>query len=159
MIGQVDLTTQIAFWLHVFASIFWIGSLLFLAFVAAPLTERVRPPSFQRELSRMLWQRAHRAMWIAVAAIAITGLLRMYMLGMLNRDLITLGFWGSKLGLKLIFVGGMVALSALHDVLLGPGARMKDPRASTDPPHFAVGVLPTLIALAGMYLIYLSSTF
>jgi uncharacterized membrane protein len=142
----VALVSQILGWLHIFAAVYWTGSLLFLTLVATPLLTMVRPPSFERQLSRLFWQKAHVSMWIATVVLVVSGANFLREAGRLNASIVDLNFLRSSLGIKLMVVGAMIVLSLLHDQMLGPGARRKDPRDSTDPPGIVGKSVPWFLA-------------
>jgi hypothetical protein len=49
------------------------------------------------------------------------------------------------MGKKLLISSFMIGLSLLHDFYIGPGARLRDPKASTDPPGFVARLIPWLV--------------
>lgn len=142
----MELATQIAAILHLIAAMYWTGALLFLALVASPILELVRPPSFQRQLARRFWMVTHRSMWVAIGLLVFSGVFMLFRRGMLNASMLSMDFLLSPAGKKIGITVVMVFLSLLHDLFLGPGARLKDPKASTDPPGMISRVIPFLLA-------------
>jgi putative copper export protein len=143
----VDKVLIVVPYVHLLAAMYWTGASIFLALVATPLLNRVRPPSFQRLISRSLWQGAHRTMWVAVALVFVTGLLQMQAKGLLSPSLLSVDTLRTPFGQKLAAVVLMVVLSLLHDLWLGHGARLRDPAASTDPPGIIGRATPWIVAV------------
>lgn len=141
----MEIATQVAAKLHLIAAMYWTGAILFLALVATPIMNLVRPPSFQREISRRLWRMAHGSMWIAISVLVASGLFIMFRAGQLNASMLSRGFLLSTMGEKLLISSFMIGLSLLHDFYIGPGARLRDPKASTDPPGFVARLIPWLV--------------
>jgi hypothetical protein len=134
--------------------------MIFLAVVATPVMNLIRPPSFQRQFARRMWQLAHRSMWIAVGILLATGLFGLYSRGMIGPQLLDKDFLLFNVtGRKLILTVFMVGLSLAHDLWLGPGARFRDPKASTDPPGLVAVVIPWVIAAGALTAVVLSLTY
>jgi hypothetical protein len=125
---------------------YWTGAITFLAVVATPFIERIRPPSFQKTMARRLWQLAHLSMWVALAVLLVTGAVLARKAGLIGRNLLNFDFWMRPLGIKLALVMGAIVLSLAHDMLLGYGARLVDPKESTEPPGFWGIIMPGIIA-------------
>lgn len=113
--------------LHVLAALLWLGGMFFLAAVGAPALRKVEPPELRARLFAELGTRFRRAGWIAIAVLAVTGVLNLWFRGMLSWS--TLGdraFWatpyGHALAWKLGTVFAMIVLSALHDFVIGPAS-------------------------------------
>jgi hypothetical protein len=142
--------------MHLVAAMYWTGSIMFLAIVATPVIARIRPPSFQKTLARRLWQIAHLGMWAAVVVLLVTGAWLGRRSGLISSEALSIGFWLKPMGMKLLLVGAAVALSLAHDMLLGYGARLVDPKESTEPPGFWGMVIPGIIAACAVGIAALS---
>lgn len=118
-----------AYWInvtvHVLAAMLWLGGMFFLAAVGAPVLRAVEPPSLRAELFRRLGERFRGVGWGAIGVLVATGVLNLHFRGLL-RVLDDGAFWvsgyGHALAWKLAAVGTMIAVSALHDFVLGPAA-------------------------------------
>lgn len=111
--------------LHVLAAITWIGGVLFLALVGAPALRRVEPASLRSALFEAIGLRFRYVGWGAVATLLVTGTWLLQLRGWLAWKVLGDGtFWatgvGRALAWKLALVTVMLALSAVHDVLLSP---------------------------------------
>ena len=122
-------------WVHILAAATWIGGSLFLVFVLVPaaLVPELRDRGsalIHRVASRFLW-----VGWICFAVLIATGLFNLFVHGGSSWDLLgRREFWSSSYGNmlagKLVLVGVILILSAIHSFVLGPLAR----KASTEDP-------------------------
>ena len=117
---------------HVLAALLWLGGMLFLAVVGAPVLRKMEPPQLRAEVFRQLGARFRTVGWIAIGVLLVTGVLNLHFSGALYR----LGdgaMWrtryGHALAWKLAAVAVMVGASALHDFVLGPRASRLAPRS------------------------------
>ena len=114
--------------LHVLAAMFWLGGMFFLGIVGAPALRRVEPPELRQRLFSTLGLRFRALGWGAVGVLLATGVLSLRLRGWLAWDgvLGSRAFWatgtGHALAWKLGFVATMIAVSAVHDFVLGPRA-------------------------------------
>lgn len=120
---------------HVVAAIAWIGGMFFVALVLVPV---LRGQS--RELRVRLLDAAGRRFrtvgWAAILILRVTGVWNLHNRG-LAWDTITSaalfrGRFGHILAAKLAFVAAVLALSAVHDFVLGP-ASTRAAAAPADP--------------------------
>jgi copper resistance protein D len=112
--------------LHVLAAMLWLGGMLFLGVVGAPVLRRVEPPPLRAQLFQQLGLAFRRVGWISIGVLLVTGVLNLHFRGMLNGRLLTADYWqtryGISLGVKLACVVVMLTLSAIHDFVHGPAA-------------------------------------
>lgn len=108
---------------HVIAAIFWLGGMLFLALVAVPGLRQGADPLTRARLLSELGRRFRNLGWVAIGVLILSGLANAIM----RWGLTTLGarsFWqtgpGRLLAAKLVIVAAMLALSLIHDFVLGP---------------------------------------
>jgi putative copper resistance protein D len=113
---------------HVLAAMLWLGGMLFLGVVGAPVLRRLESPALRQQLFQELGLRARTVGWWSIAVLVGTGLVNLWYRGWLRWDGV-LGepsFWrtgtGRALALKLVAVAVMVLVSAIHDFWLGPMA-------------------------------------
>lgn len=123
-----------AYWInvtvHVLAAMLWLGGMFFLAAVGAPVLRDVEPPSLRAELFRRLGERFRGVGWAAIGVLVLTGVLNLHFRGFL-RLMDDGAFWASRYGhalaWKLASVAAMIAISAVHDFVLGPAASRLTP--------------------------------
>ncbi len=152
---------QLNITLHVLAAFLWLGGMLFLAVVGAPVLRRVQPPELRAELFQRLGAAFRLAGWIAILVLLATGVFNLYFHGWLRPAL--RGdpvFWSSRIGhtfaVKLGCVITMLSLSAVHDFVIGPRAS----RAAGGPEALRLrrraAWLARVTALLGVVLVYAS---
>lgn len=117
---------------HVLAAIVWIGGILFLALVGAPVLRRIDSASLRARLFTELGRRFRVVGWGAVLVLLVTGTLNLHFWGFLRPGVMgSRDFWASPIGISLAWklggVGVMLLLSAGHDLLLGPMAANASP--------------------------------
>lgn len=118
---------------HVFAAMFWLGGMFFLGLVGAPVLREIQPPELRQHLFNALGLRFRALSWWAIAVLLASGVLNLGYRGWLAWDgvLGAPAFWstgaGHALAWKLGAVATMIAVSALHDFVLGPRAGASAP--------------------------------
>ena len=116
-------------WIHVLSAIFWVGGMLFLTVVLAPVlrTETGNPDTY--EFFKKVALRFRHGVWVAVLILVLTGAL-------LLSNQITPGMpfnqWPGVILLKLGLVFVLIVFAGLHDLFIGPraGALKKKPQIS-----------------------------
>ena len=102
---------------HLLAAIGWIGGMLFLSLVLAPLVRsRKAAPEFMA-LFRSAALRFRVVAWAAIGVLLLTGPLLLLQRGL---SLGTPSSWPHIVRLKLGLVGVLLLLTILHDLVLGP---------------------------------------
>ncbi len=109
--------TTVLIWFHVLAAVGWIGGMLFLSLVLAPVfrSHRSNPeigPFFMTAAKRFRF-----VVWSAVAILLGTGPVLLHQRGLSFLDPSS---WPRVLTVKLALVAALVLLTALHDLILGP---------------------------------------
>ncbi|MCP9452376.1 MAG: hypothetical protein NNA23_06795 [Nitrospira sp.] len=103
--------------LHLIAAVAWIGGMLFLSLVLAPLVKsRKAAPEFMA-LFRSAALRFRIVVWVAIAVLLTTGPLLLARRGM---AVTSPASWSSLATLKISLVLLLLVVTALHDVVLGP---------------------------------------
>lgn len=136
---------------HLLAGVTWIGGFIFIAVIASSL--RGVDPAKRRELIGMIGRRFRGLSWIAIGVLIITGVLNLAFLGAFD-DFPAFLSAHPPIFKKLVLVGLMVTLSALHDFMLGPNATVDHPNALTRPKPAAawIGRINLLLGLIVLYL-------
>jgi uncharacterized membrane protein len=111
-------------WLHILAAIVWIGGMAFLGAVLVPV---LRTDEFEHIRTPMLYETALRFRWVGwvtLGVLVVTGFLNVGLRGYPWSALVSAEFWqsawGTLLGWKVGLVTIVLALSAVHDFVLGP---------------------------------------
>jgi uncharacterized membrane protein len=102
---------------HVLAAVSWIGGMIFLSVVLAPLMRRGAATSDQLLLFRTAAKRFRILTWSSIAVLIATGPL---LLTHRSSEPVAASLWGGVLALKVFLVACLLVLTVLHDVFLGP---------------------------------------
>ena len=103
--------------LHILAAVTWIGGMIFLSLVLAPLVRgRKAAPEFMA-LFRSAALRFRPLVWVAIAVLLATGPMLLSLRGI---HLTSPASWPGVLTVKLMLVGLLLFLTLLHDLVFGP---------------------------------------
>lgn len=121
--------------LHVLAALIWLGGMLFLAAVGAPVLRKVEPRQLRATLFKELGGQFRLVGWTAIGVLLVTGFLNLWFRGFLNwATLGSASFWatryGQSLAAKLVCVTLMLSIQAVHDFRHGPRASRLDPTSA-----------------------------
>lgn len=149
------MTSLLVLWIHVLSAIFWVGGMLFLTVVLAPVLRSDPEKQENYVFFKKVAQRFRKGVWIAVLFLALTGTLLLF--NQLSFG-ISLQQWPVVVLIKLSLVFGLIVIAGLHDLIIGPraGALKKKPQTSLTKnerillllsPWFARGVLVLGVAV------------
>lgn len=103
--------------LHILAAVSWVGGMMFLSLVLAPLVRsRKAVPEFMA-LFRSAALRFRPVVWVAMAILLMTGPMLLSHRGL---SVMAPASWPGIVTLKLTMVGLLLFLTLLHDLVLGP---------------------------------------
>ena len=146
--------------LHVLAALLWLGGMFFLGVVGAPVLRAIEPAALRQRLFHLLGVRFRTVGWIAIAVLVATGTIMLRARGLLawSGVLGSAAFWRTPLGVALAFklatVVTMIAVSAVHDFLVGPAAsRAEAGSAEAVALRRRAALLARLNALVGLFLV------
>lgn len=113
-----------AIFVHVLSAVVWLGGMIALALLA-PILRGVGDDAARQGLFHRLGRRFRLVGWICLAALGASGLLQLHAKGWWGIAFWGApGLWGSPLGHalagKLLTVGIMLVVQALHDFWVGP---------------------------------------
>jgi copper resistance protein D len=149
---------QLSVTVHLLAAMVWLGGMLFLAMVGAPLIRTLDPPSLRQKLFHQIGLRFRNVGWAAIGILTVTGVTNLWARGMLPY-LLEAGFWTTEFGRALVWklaaVATMVTISGVHDFIEGPRASRMDPRSEQAMAHRRrSAMLARVNALAGILLVF-----
>lgn len=105
-------------WLHILAAVIWIGGMLFLSIIAAPILRQVTPPLLRHDLFRAMARRFRALGWACIGILILTGIGNVVYHG----EMLQGSPYQKVLHIKLGLVIAVVGLSVLHDFVIGPRA-------------------------------------
>ncbi len=107
------------YWLHLLATVTWIGSLVAICVLLLPISGRALQPADELSLLDGVEKRLEPLAWFSVSLLVATGLFQMSVNPHYNGFLSTSNQWSLALLTKHIMVASLVVVSAVHtwDVL------------------------------------------
>lgn len=103
--------------LHILAAVSWVGGMIFLSLVLAPLVRaRKAAPEFMA-LFRSAALRFRPVVWFAIVVLLITGPMLLSHRGI---SVMRPSSWAGIVTVKLTLVSLLLFLTLLHDLVLGP---------------------------------------
>ena len=107
------------FWLHLLATVTWIGSLVSISVLVLPVSKQSLKPVDELALLDGIQKRLEPIAWFSVSLLVATGLFQMSVNPHYNGFLSTSGQWSLALLSKHILVASLITVSAVHtwDVL------------------------------------------
>jgi uncharacterized membrane protein len=107
------------YWLHMLATVAWIGSLVSIYVLILPISGRALKPVDELALLDGVQKRLEPIAWFSVSLLVVTGLFQMSVNPHYNGFLSTSGQWSLAILAKHMLVVVLVAVSAVHtwDVL------------------------------------------
>jgi len=118
----------VAILLHILAAIVWIGGMVFLGAVLIPVLRRSRSssPGQYTELIHRTGTRFRNVGWACLLILVLTGLVNLTRWGVGFERLVSAELWASTWGhilaMKLALVAAALAMSGVHDFVVGPRA-------------------------------------
>jgi len=109
----------LTFWLHLLATVTWIGSLASISILVLPAAARALRLPEQLVLVDAVQKRLEPIAWFSVSLLVVTGLFQMSVNPHYNGFLATSGQWSLAILAKHVLVATLIAVSAVHtwDVL------------------------------------------
>jgi uncharacterized membrane protein len=124
----------LAYWLHMLATVLWLGSLSALAVLVIPAARRTLDASAYAALLGTLQERLQPLGWLSLAVLVATGMFQMSAHPRYTGFLAIESSWAVAILIKHLVIGGMVLLNAYNTWGLLPRLRrMAILRASGKP--------------------------
>lgn len=147
------MTGAITPWLHILGVAIWVGPQFFLFIAAVPAIRTIDDTTARARVMRTLTTRFGWMAWAALVLIVMTGISNLFQLG--ADTAIDLGSpdyrWYHVFTLKMVLVGVMVILTAVHTFVIGP--RQLSLMESGESGPDAVRLRRVSIALSGLVLL------
>lgn len=113
----------LVFWLHMLATVAWLGGLAALAILVLPAASRVLKPVDQLAFIEAIQRRLEPLAWFSLAILIVTGLFQLSVNPHYNGFLSTSGQWSLAILSKHIMVVLMVVVSAIQTWEVLPAIR------------------------------------
>jgi uncharacterized membrane protein len=107
-------------WIHLVAAIGWVGVMMFLSLVVAPLFRRAGLSGERLQLFRDIARRFRVLVWFAMGLLIATG---MVLIAQRDLPIGNMAAWPRPLQVKLTLVFCLVGLSLWHDLTLASRKR------------------------------------
>ncbi len=111
------------YWLHLLATVTWIGSLVSIYVLVLPISKRILQPIDELALLDGVQKRLEPIAWSSVGVLVVTGIFQMSVNPHYNGFLSTSGQWALALLSKHILVAALVAVTAVHTWDVMPSMR------------------------------------
>jgi len=148
------------YWLHLLATVTWIGSLVSIYVLILPISRRVLKPVDEMALMDGIQKRLEPIAWFSVSLLIATGLFQMSVNPHYNGFLSTSGQWALALLAKHTLVATLIAVSAVHTWDVLPSIRRllmrrdkADPEAILKLQRRELALLRASLVLAGLVLL------
>jgi uncharacterized membrane protein len=113
----------LVFWLHMLATVTWLGGLAAIAILVLPAAKRVLKPADQLAFIEGIQQRLEPLAWFSLSVLIVTGLFQMSVNPHYNGFLSTSGQWSLAILTKHTLVVLMVVVSAIQTWEVLPAIR------------------------------------
>ncbi len=110
----------LTYWIHMLATVLWLGSLALLSLVVIPAMRRSLDAKSQSKLMAAIQKRIDPLGWFSVALLLVTGMFQMSANPNYEGFLAISGQWASSILIKHIFFLGMIGVSAAQTWWLLP---------------------------------------
>jgi uncharacterized membrane protein len=123
------------FWLHLLATVTWIGSLVSIYVLVLPISGRTLKPVDELAVLDGIQKRLEPITWFSVSLLIVTGLFQMSVNPHYNGFLSTSGQWSLAILSKHILVASLIVVSAVHTWDVLPSMRralMRKEKANED---------------------------
>jgi uncharacterized membrane protein len=108
------------YWLHLLATIIWIGVLAALALLVQPAALQTLPAEVYRRFFDKLQPRIQQVGWFSLAVLIVTGMFQMSASPSYKGFLAIQNAWAVAILAKHIVIGGMVIISIYQTWFLNP---------------------------------------
>jgi uncharacterized membrane protein len=123
------------FWVHMLATVTWIGTLAAIYVLVLPISRRALNAVDELALLDGIQKRLEPIAWFSVSLLIVTGLFQMSVNPHYNGFLSTSGQWSLAILSKHILVAGLITVSAVHTWDVLPAMRralMRKDKANPD---------------------------
>ncbi len=113
----------LTFWLHLLATVTWVGSLAGISFLVLPAMQRALSPEAQLVFIEAMQKRLEPIAWFSMSLLVLTGLFQMSVNPHYNGFLSVSTQWSLAILIKHLLVAIMVVVSAIQTWEVIPAIR------------------------------------
>jgi uncharacterized membrane protein len=113
----------LVFWLHMLATVCWLGGLAAIAILVLPTVKRVLKPTDQLAFIEAMQRRLEPLAWFSLATLIVTGLFQLSVNPHYDGFLSTSGQWSIAILTKHTLVALMIVVSAIQTWEVLPAIR------------------------------------
>jgi uncharacterized membrane protein len=114
---------SLAYWLHMLATVVWIGGLVTLVILVLPVAKRLLEPDLFAQFLEGLQRQLDPLGWLSLSVLLVTGLFQMSANPNYNGLLSISNRWAASILIKHVLFLGMIAVSAYMTWGLFPAIR------------------------------------
>ncbi len=107
-------TLAIFFWLHMLATVVWVGSIVSISLLFLPAIQKILKPTDQLALIDTMQKRLEPIAWFSLGLLIVTGLFQMSANSHYDGFLNTSGQWSIAILIKHVLVAIMIVASAVQ---------------------------------------------
>ncbi len=108
-------------WLHILAVTVWVGPQFFLFIAAVPAVRTIEDAALRARVMRTIVTRFGWMAWAALVVIVLTGISNIFQEADDFNHLLDFDYrWVNLFAMKMVLVGLMVTLTAVHTFVIGP---------------------------------------
>jgi uncharacterized membrane protein len=129
------LSDNITPWLHILAVAVWVGPQFMMFIAAVPAIRTIEDQQTRARVMRTIVTRFGWMAWAAMAVIVLSGISNLFQVGEdAPFDLWSSDYkWFHLFSMKMVLVGFMVALTAVHTFIVGPKQLALNESPNADP--------------------------
>lgn len=133
------LSDNITPWLHIVAITVWVGPQFMMFIAAIPAIRTIEDQETRARVMRTIVTRFGWMAWVAMAVIVLTGISNLFQVGEdAGFSLWSTDYkWFHLFSLKMVLVGFMVLLTAVHTFIVGPKQLELNESGTADPAELA----------------------
>ncbi len=130
-----DWAIALTYWLHLLATVTWIGSLVSISLLILPAATKTLQPVDQLAFIEAIQRRLEPIAWFSLSVLVVTGLFQMSVNIHYNGFLSVSGQWSIAILTKHILVLVLIVVSAMHTWDVLPAIRRALMRKDKIDPH------------------------
>ncbi|HEY3343940.1 MAG TPA: CopD family protein [Anaerolineaceae bacterium] len=133
MKAEPQFVLALVYWLHMLATVIWVGSLTSLAVLVAPTARKVLDAGQQVTFLGQAHLRLQNLGWFSLGLLVVTGLFQMSSNPNYHGFLAIANIWAVAILVKHMLIGAMIAVTAYTTFILTPARQRAELRHTKFP--------------------------